>query len=206
VDTLIRERSQGKRSLDDFASAFFGINDGSMVVVTYTFDDIVKALNAVEPYDWAGFLNLRINEPNRPSPLGGLVQGGYRLVYTDTQSDYLESADKQHKMTSLPYSIGLVIGEGSKSGEIESVQWNSPAFKAGLTEGGEVLSVNGIAYDADVLKDAIRAAHDGKAPIQLIVKSGDRYRVVDIDYHGGLRYPRLERDPSVPARLRRITS
>jgi len=201
VDTQIRELSKGKHSLDDFAKAFFGINDGSMVVVTYTFDDVVKALNAVEPYDWAGFLNQRINEPDRPSPLGGLVQGGYRLVYTDTQSDYLEAADKQHKVTSLPYSIGLVISEGGKSGEIESVQWNSPAFKAGITEGGEVLSVNGIAYDADVLKDAIRAAHDGKAPIQLIVKAGDRFRVVDIDYHGGLRYPRLERDPSVPARL-----
>jgi predicted metalloprotease with PDZ domain len=206
VDTQIRELSKGKHSLDDFARAFFGINDGSMAVVTYTFDDIVKALNAIEPYDWAGFLNSRVNDANRPSPLGGLAQGGYRLVYADTQSDYLEAADKQHKTTSLPYSIGLIIGEGSNAGEIDSVQWNSPAFKAGITEGGEVLAVNGIAYDADVLKDAIRAAHDGKAPIQLIVKSGDRFRVVDIDYHGGLRYPRLERDTSVPARLDDILS
>ncbi len=206
VDTLIRERSQGKRSLDDFARAFFGINDGSMSVVTYRFEDVVKALNAVEPYDWAGFLAPRVNGVNRPSPLGGLRQGGYRLVYTDTQSDYLATADTQHKRTSLPYSIGVVIDEGEKAGQIESVQWDSAAFKAGLTEGGQILAVNGIAYDADVLKDAIRAAHSGTAPIELIVRTGERYRVVNLDYHGGLRYPHLERDTAVPARLDDILS
>ena len=38
-------------------------------------------------------------------------------------------------------------------------------------------------------------------PIQLLIKDGKHYRTVTLDYHGGLRYPRLERDPSVPARL-----
>ncbi len=37
ADTLIRERSGGKRSLDDFARAFFGVHDGSFVTDTYTF-------------------------------------------------------------------------------------------------------------------------------------------------------------------------
>ena len=55
VDTLIRDLSHGKRSLDDFAHDFFGIDNGSVGPVTYTFDDVVKALNAVQPYDWAGF-------------------------------------------------------------------------------------------------------------------------------------------------------
>jgi predicted metalloprotease with PDZ domain len=206
VDTLIRERSQGKRSLDDFARAFFGINDGSMAVVTYTFDDIVKALNSIEPYDWAGFLEPRVNGINRPSPLGGLAQGGYRLVYTDTAGDYFTASDTQHKRTSLEYSIGVVIGEGDKPGELSSVLWDSAAFKAGLTEGAQILAVNGIAYDADVLKDAIRAAHSGTAPIELIVRTGERYRVVNLDYHGGLRYPHLQRDASVPARLDDILS
>lgn len=206
VDTLIRERSQGKRSLDDFARAFFGINDGSMAVVTYTFDDIVKALNAVEPYDWAGFLGPRVNGTNRPSPLDGLVQGGYRLVYTDTESDYLMATDTQRKRTSLEYSIGVIVDEDDMSGELTTVLWDSAAFKAGLTEGGKILAVNGIAYDAGVLKDAIRAAHSGTAPIELIVRTGERYRVVNVDYHGGLRYPHLERDTSVPARLDDILS
>ena len=48
---------------------------------------------------------------------------------------------------------------------------------------------------------AIRLAQTGSAPIELIVKTGDRYSVAHVDYHGGLRYPHLERDPSSPARL-----
>jgi predicted metalloprotease with PDZ domain len=201
ADTLIRERSQGKRSLDDFARAFFGVNDGSMTVVTYRFDDVVKALDAVEPYDWASFLSTRVNGVDRPAPVAGLLQGGYRLVYTDTAGDYQDATDSQRKRTGLEYSIGLMIDESEQHGVIADVVWDSPAFRAGLTEGGQILSVNGIAYDADVLKDAIRAAHAANSPIELIVRTGDRYRVVDLDYHGGLRYPHLQRDSSVPARL-----
>ncbi|HZD49188.1 MAG TPA: peptidase M61, partial [Silvibacterium sp.] len=54
ADTKIRELSNGQKSLDDFAKLFFGIDNGSYITVTYTLDDIVKALNAVQPYDWAG--------------------------------------------------------------------------------------------------------------------------------------------------------
>ena len=48
ADTKIRELSQGKKSLDDFARSFLAINDGSFVTVTYTLDDLVKALLAVD--------------------------------------------------------------------------------------------------------------------------------------------------------------
>src|ERR1700678_2526619 len=96
ADTLIRERSQGARSLDDFARAFFGIDDGSVTIVTYTFDDVVKALNAVEPYDWAAFLRERVESVAKPPPLEGLRRGGYKLVYTDTPSDILKARDAEH--------------------------------------------------------------------------------------------------------------
>ena len=42
---------------------------------------------------------------------------------------------------------------------------------------------------------------DGAPPLELIVRTGDTFKIVRIDYHGGLRYPRLERDLAVPARL-----
>ena len=206
VDTLIRERSNGKRTLDDFARAFFGINDGSITPVTYTFDEVVKALYAVEPYDWADYLRPRIDGVGRPVPLDGLRRGGYRLVYTDKPSDYQSATDTQRKRTNLNYSIGVEINESDGGGVISNVLWDSPAFRAKLTEGVRILAINGIAYDADVFKDAIRASQSTSAPIELIVKTGERFRVVDIDYHGGLRYPHLERDPSVPARLDDILS
>ncbi|HEY2678393.1 MAG TPA: hypothetical protein VGI65_15575 [Steroidobacteraceae bacterium] len=201
ADTLIRERSKGKRSLDDFARAFFGINDGSYVTVTYTFEDIVKALNAVEPYDWAAFLRQRLDSVAKPAPLDGLKRGGYKLTYTDTQSDFESASDDQRKRVELLYSIGIEIDDKDKPGTVLQVMWDSSAFKAKLTEGAEILAINGIAYDADVLKDAIRAAKGTTAPIEMIFKAGDRFSVANIDYHEGLRYPHLERDPSQPARL-----
>jgi predicted metalloprotease with PDZ domain len=199
ADTLIRERSQGKRSLDDFARTFFGIDDGSTTIVAYTFDDVVKALNIVEPYDWAAFLRTRLDSIGKPAPLDGLQRGGYKLVYSDTPSDLLKTHDEQSKRVNLLFSIGVELDD--KDGTVLEVLWDSAAFKAKVTESSVLLAVNGTAYSADVLKDAIRSAKSTKLPIELIVKTGDRFRVLMLDYHDGLRYPHLERDPSVPARL-----
>jgi predicted metalloprotease with PDZ domain len=199
VDTLIRDRSHGKRSLDDFARSFFGMNNGSLVTVTYTFDDVVKALNATEPYDWAAFLRERVDGFAKPAPLDGLRRGGYKLVYTDTPSELVKASDDQRKRVNLRFSIGVELDD--KDGTVMQVVWDSPAFKARLTESAQILAVNGTAYSADVLKDAIRAAKDAALPIDLIVKNGDRFQVVRIDYHNGLRYPHLERDASAAALL-----
>jgi predicted metalloprotease with PDZ domain len=199
ADTLIRERSQGKRSLDDFARSFFGMDNGSFSVVTYSFEDVVKALNAIEPYDWTGFLHARVDGIAKPAPLDGLRRGGYKLVYTGTTSDLLKATDDQRKRVSLLYSIGAVLDD--KDGTVTRVVWEGPAFRANITEGAQILAVNGTAYSSDVLKDAIRAAQGTKLPIELIVKSGDRFRVASIDYYNGLRYPHLERDASTAARL-----
>jgi predicted metalloprotease with PDZ domain len=199
ADTLIRERSQGKRSLDDFARTFFGIDDGSFTTVAYTFDDVVKALNTVEPYDWAAFLRARLDSIGKPAPLDGLRRGGYKLVFSDTPSELLKEHEDHSKRVNLLFSIGVEIDD--KDGTVREVLWDSAAFKAKVTESSVLMAVNGSAYSADVLKDAIRAAKSTKLPIELIVKTGDRFRVLMLDYHDGLRYPHLERDPSVPARL-----
>lgn len=126
-------------------------------------------------------------------------RGGYQLVYTDTPSDFLKTYEDQRKRVNLLYSIGVELDQ--KDGSIVTVIWGSPAFKAELTEGVQILAINGIAYSTDVLKDAIRSARGTASPIELIVKAGDRFRVVRLDYHDGLRYPHLERDPSRPALL-----
>jgi predicted metalloprotease with PDZ domain len=199
ADTLIRERSQGKRSLDDFARAFFGINDGSFTIVTYTFNDVVKALNSVEPYDWAAFLRQRLDAVDKPPPLGGLRRGGYKLIYSDTPSDFQKARDMARKRLSLLFSIGAEID--NKDGTVLLAIWNSPAFRAKLTEGAQILAVNGAAYSADILKNAITEAKGTKLPIELILKVEDRFRVTSLDYHDGLRFPHLEREGAEPARL-----
>jgi predicted metalloprotease with PDZ domain len=197
ADTLIREKSGGKRSLDDFARGFFGVDDGSWTTHTYTFDDVVAALNAVQPYDWAAFLKTRVYDIAPRAPLDGLARGGWKLVYTDKPTDYFKSAEARRKSTDLSYSLGLAL---NKDADITSVAWQGPAFKAGLTVGAKLMAVNGLAYDPDRLKQAITEGKDGR-PIELIVKRGDHYRIVTLDYRGGLRYPRLERLPGAPDRL-----
>ncbi|MGE5242724.1 MAG: M61 family metallopeptidase [Betaproteobacteria bacterium] len=198
ADTLIRDLSHGRKSLDDFARAFFGIDTGSFVTVTYTFDDVVHALNAVQPYDWATFLERRLEGHGPGAPLDGITRGGYRLVYTDKPSEFWRVNESRRRMADLTYSIGLTA---SSDGTVSDVQWEGPAFKAGLTEGARIQAVNGEAYDAARLEDAIAAAKGTAAPIVLVIRSDDRYRTVSLDYHDGLRYPHLERDPATPARL-----
>ena len=200
ADTLIRQRSHGKRSLDDFARGFFGIDDGSIEPVTYTFDDVVAALKAVEPYDWATFLRERVDATDKPAPLDGISRGGYRLLFTDTPSDYNRAADDQRRRHNQTFSVGLDID--ARDGMIVTVVWDSPAFHAHLIEGETILAVNGNPYSGEALTDAIRAAKGSSSPIELIVRGEQRYRVVDLDYHDGLRYPHLERDnPKQPALL-----
>lgn len=197
ADTLIRERTGGKKSLDDFAKGFFGVDDGSWTPLTYRFDDVVAALNAVTPYDWAGFLRTRL-EGHGPAPLDGLARGGYHLVWKDKPNAFAKASESLYKRTDLTWSVGLLLNAG---GAITGVQWEGPAWKAGLTVGTQLIAVNGESYSADRLKAAITSAKDGASPIELIVKTGEQYRVVRIAWTGGLRYPHLERIEGTPDRL-----
>ena len=200
ADTLIRERSGGKRSLDDFARAFFGGKDGDYSVRPYTFDDVVAALNAVEPYDWAEFLKVRVKDVAVKPPLDGITRGGWKLVYTENPTGYFKAVETARKQTDLTYSLGVAL---NREGEVTSVLWDSPAFNAGLTVSTKILAVDGIAYDADRLKQAITAAKDGRT-ISLLVKNGDHFQAIPITYRGGLRYPRLQRVAGTPDLLSEI--
>lgn len=204
ADTLIREKTGGKKSLDDFAKAFFGVENGSYVVLTYDFDTVVQTLNGVVPHDWASFLKTRVEGLSERAPLDGLTRGGYRLVYTDTPTEYFKAVETKTKSVNLSYSLGITIG---KDGVLSGVNWDTPAFKAGLTAGETLVAVNGTAYSDDLIKDAVKATAKADAPlVELLVKDGERYRTVKIDYHGGLKYPRLERIEGTPARLDDIYS
>ena len=194
ADTLIRERTGGKKTLDDFARGFFGVRDGSYVTDTYSFEDVVAALNAVTPYDWAGFLRTRLDGHGPGAPLEGLARGGYRLVYTDTPTAFFKDNETRRKITDLSYSLGVIL---NKDGKLTDVHWGGPAFEAGLITGTTIVAVNGLAYDADKLQDAIKA----RGALELLVKTGDHVRSVSVAYTGGLRYPHLERVAGTAGRL-----
>lgn len=194
ADALIRAHTGNKKSLDDFARAFFGVNDGEWKVQnTYTFDDVVATLNGVYPHDWAKFLRDRLD--GKVGLTGGIEAAGWKLVFKDTPNAFAKGSANPRWGSDFVYSIGLSIG---KDGDIMDVRWDSPAFDAGIGSGTAVVAVNGQAYSKEVLEDAIQAAKGGTAPIELLVREFDRYRTVRLDYHGGLRYPYLERIDGKP--------
>lgn len=199
ADTLLRQLSHGQHSLDDVARQFFGVDDGSVVTHTYRREDMIAALNAVQPYDWAKFLHDRVDVVTQHAPLEGLTRGGYKLVYAKEPSTYQSARQALLKMNDYTFSLGFAINQ---KGKLLNVEWNSPAWQAGLTMDEEIVAVNDLAYDGDTLSDAITAATAaGSAPIRLLIRAGDRYKTVSIPYHGGLRYPRLERIANTPDML-----
>ena len=190
ADSIIRRLSKNTKSMDDFARAFFGINDGDWGEVTYTLDDVVSTLNGVVPYDWATFLNDRVYKVNPNSTTAGITDNGYKLVYSETPNAVAKAGEKGSKSASFAYSLGMTV---ASDGAVRAVVWDSPAFDAGMDVSTTIVAVNGDAYSADRLKAAVTAAKTSKDPIRLLVKNDTKFRDVALDYHGGLRYPRLEK-------------
>jgi len=189
ADVRLRTLSGGKRSLDDFAKAFFGQNDGQWERPdTYTYDDVAATLEQVQPTgDWSQFLRDRLER--RTGLVGGIEAAGWKLVYKDKPSAYFKATMKGRGANFI-YSLGVSL---SPAGYVNEVRWDSAAFNAGVGTGMQVLAVNDLQYSADELEEAVRAAKDSKQPVRLLVKEVDVYRTLSIDYHGGLRYPTLER-------------
>lgn len=190
VDMLIRQRSNGKRSIDDFARAFFGGRSGDWGTVTYTFDEIVSGLNGVVPYDWAGFLRSRVEQPSAPLPVEGIRRGGYKIVWRTDPNVYDQALMKGSSSLNLSHSIGATIGPG---GVTTNVIWNGPMFAQGVAPGATVVAVDGREYSGEGLKSAIGGAAAHSEPIRLLIKEGSRYRTIEIHYRRGLRWPHLQK-------------
>lgn len=186
ADAIISKATRGKKGLDDFAKAFFGINPGDWGQVVYNRGDVIKTLNDIAPYDWAGFFQKYVDSTTRETPKGGFILGGYKLVYGEEPGAISKAAEGANKMVDQSFGIGAIV---KNDGEISSVIWDSAAFKAGLVTGAKILAVNGDEFSGDVWKAAIKA----KTPIQIILKQDKYYRTLTLDYSGGLRYPRLEK-------------
>ncbi len=202
VDTTIRKLTDGKKSLNDFAGAFEGLggNTGPKVV-PYTFDDVVAGLNAVAPYDWAKFLRFRL-DTNRPeAPLGGLENGGWKLVYKDQPNEWSQMEEAESGTVDFWYSIGLHVGA---EGVVGDVLHGGMADKAGFGPGMKIVAVNGRQYDPNILRAAIIDAKGSTQPIQFIVENTGFYKVLKLDYHEGEKFPALERVDGTPDRLDEI--
>ncbi|MGO9126301.1 MAG: M61 family metallopeptidase [Terriglobales bacterium] len=198
VDTIIRQQTQNKKSMDDFCHLFHGGQSGPPAVNPYTFDDVVNTLNQVAAYDWRGFWTERLTNHGPGAPLTGIERSGWKLVYDDTPSELLHIGERYSNQVNAAYSIGLLLRQdGSIIDTIEGM----PAAKAGIGPGMKVVAVNGKRFTPDVLRDALK---DTSSPLALLVENTEYFKTYNLDYHGGEKYPHLVRDPSKPDVLSEI--
>jgi predicted metalloprotease with PDZ domain len=201
ADATIRELSKGAKSLDDFCHAFHGGPGGAPALKTYDFGDVITALNAVQPYDWAGFFNQRLHSTDAHAPLGGIERSGWKLSYDGVRSDYWKAVETSGKRTDMSYSIGITLNEDAM---IEDVEYGGPAQKAGVAPSTKLIAVDSRQYTPAVLREAVARAATSDKPIELLIKTGEYYEVHRVDYHGAERYPHLVRDASKPDLLSEI--
>ncbi|MBA4064443.1 MAG: peptidase M61 [Isosphaera sp.] len=189
ADVLIRKKTDGKKSLDDFCRVFYGGDGGKPRVSGYTLDDLVAALNGVAAHDWKGHFARRVSVPTETPPLDGITEGGWKLTYGDKPTPVFEAQESYAKGLNLAPSVGLLLGA---DGKVTDVVPDGPAAKAGLAPGMKVVAVNGRKYSDAGVKAAVAATKTG-GKLELLTETGEFYKTHAVGYAGGARYPRLER-------------
>ena len=195
VDVTLRTLSKNKKSIEDFCRAFEGGSNTGPEVRPYTFDDVVRALNSVHAFDWASFLNQKLESTSAHAPLDGIVNGGYKLVYTEERSDFWKARESTHRVVDLSYSLGFSARD---NGDIVDVHLNTPAYKAGVAPATRIIAVNGRQFSTTELHHAVADSLKSTGPIQLLIRDGEYYKTLSLDYHDGEKYPHLVRDKSKP--------
>ncbi len=201
ADVLIRQLSNGAKSLNDFCWAFHGGPGGAPALKPYTFDDVVAGLNSVQPYDWSGFLRTRLESTAPHAPLAGIENSGWKLSYTAQPSSLWKAFEEDEKVVNLTYSLGLIVKE---DGSIADVAYGGPAQKAGVTPATKLIAVDNRQFTPTVLREAVQRTSTAGRTIELLIKNGEYYSVQKVEYQGGEKYPHLVRDPAKADILSRI--
>ena len=129
VATLIHDQTHGQKSFEDFARAFYGGPNHGPELKPYTFDELVHALQAVAPYDWAGYFHDRLTSTSPEAPVGGIEAGGWKVDYTDKPPEAQGGGRFAGGVNAL-YSLGLRLGT---DGNVQDSLFGGPAYLAGIT-------------------------------------------------------------------------
>ncbi|MGH9734126.1 MAG: M61 family peptidase [Candidatus Acidiferrales bacterium] len=201
VDTTIRKLTNDRRSMDDFCHAFYAGSEGQPIIKTYTFDDLVAALNAVAPYDWPSFFRARLDSTQPTAPMAGITGGGWRLAYDDSPNEILSAEDAVSGGGDFTSSIGLRV---ARDGTVIDAIPGMPAFQSGISPYFKIVAVNGRQFSVDDLKRALRDSDSNSAPIEIVTLNAQTLSTHRIDYHGGPRFPHLDRSAGTPDYLDEI--
>ncbi len=191
VDCIIRQQTKGQRTLDDFCSTFFGGQSGPPEVKPYNVDDIVQALNAVTPYDWATLLHERTQTIQPQVTFVGLEGDGWKLSFTETPGIPLRvsATGAIRPDNGAFYGMGARIGS---DGQVGDLVLTLPAGVAGLRPGMKVVGVNGLTFSDENFMAALKS----KRELDILAEYGGELKSYHVDYKDGLKYPHLQRDES----------
>jgi predicted metalloprotease with PDZ domain len=197
ADSLIREKTGGKKSLDDFCRAFFGEGSGGPAldgreptVSPYNADDVYNTLNTIVPNDWKAFFTERLTSLSADPPTGGITRGGWKVIYNSQPNKLIEAADKTNSRIDVRFSLGLIIN--SDDNTVVDVVPGSPADKAGIGPNMKIIGVDGRVFTGELLKAAIKNSKNSKS-VELLLENATYYKTFKLDYELGPRYPHLER-------------
>jgi predicted metalloprotease with PDZ domain len=195
VDSLIRQKTNGQKSLNDFCHLFYGGQSGPPMVVPYKFENVVAALNEVVANDWAGLLRERLDSKSPHAPMGGITNGGWKLIYTDQKNATMEAREKSSNNIDLSFSLGFIA---TKEGEVRDVIPGSPSYAAGLGPGMKIIAVNGRKWSKDIIRAALKSGVQNQQPLSLLAENGEYYNTYQVNYHQGERNPHLVRVEGQP--------
>ena len=201
VDSILRNATGGKRSMDDFCRRFFGGTNGGPAIRPFTLDDLIADLNAIAPYDWKSFFDARAFRTSLHAPLGGIEGSGWKLVYGDELSSLDRSQEQARKRVLLLHSLGFMAAQ---DGKVQDVVPGMPAAKAGLVPGMTITAIGGRTWSGDAARAAIREAASGRGTVSIVTELGERVSTLEVGYRGGNRNPSLRRDPAKPDDLAKL--
>jgi len=195
ADVLIRQRTKGARSLDDFCQRFHGGKDSSAEVRPYELEEVIKTLDGVAPNDWKAFFEQRVYRVAAEPPLAGLFAAGYKLGTSEKKPKLLGLSEKAFKYVSYDDTFGFYTNHENV---VRDVDPSGPAARAGLTAGMKILAVDGRKWTPEIVDAALTRARSDGAPIAILTEREGSFRTVQVDYHGGIRWKTVERDPAKP--------
>ena len=203
VDSIIRERTRGTKSIDDFCKAFLGGADGPPEVKWYDAEEVYRTLEGVTSYTWKAFFEERVYGLRREPPLDWLERTGWKLAWSDQKPPLLKAREEVDDVTDERHSLGFLL---RKDAFVSDLFQGSPAAKAGMAPSMTIVAVNGRRYDRKLLETALREAKTSRKAIEILAENGEFFHTFKVDWTGGERYPRLDPIPGKTDTLKDVLS
>ena len=116
ADTLIREKTGGKKSLDDFCGNFMEEKE-RVKVLPYTLEDVVAAMNSIAANEWKKFFEDRIHSHGPGAPLGGIENSGWKSCIAKSSTNMRSEEEADH-VIDMEFSFGFSVhGPGGEDAD-----------------------------------------------------------------------------------------